>query len=543
MNTLNRATSISAKTTGMNPLSPGSTFLSGLLRLGASAIRRARSGTRAAALTCLGCMALVSASGCLFAPTHETEVADRETGIAIKGTSGIPDHAVRILAGASPDGPFQEVATLATDSLSQFSGRTVIPRELWRASCENRRFETYVRAEFPEGGDFFTFDPPSVAGTSGLECITEHVAREDLATGLAECPSADSPVVRVMTEETWAVLTDYHRDLIIGPDTDLSPFECLKTLHSSLIIDDGRVRTVSLPRLQQVRGNVTLTFDTDPLAVTAKSYSREEGIMKGSQIDWMDLPSLTTVHGSIVVRSPNPPDVSSRTLFLDIGLPALAHLGGDLMVEIEALHLDIAGLLALHEISGSIHYGGAQSANTGSGFLTNLSVVSGSLNMLFGSAGGSAMEWFSQLLVVHGDMAIQGGSLGAGDAFLRLKEVGRSLDIIQVEFADEHTLQLESLGYVGEALAFHGTTAWPSSGGGAAERFGTAPVSVGSLMINEDHSLTDAAAALDHFDIRPTGFIGLTRNPNLSQCEAIRAVAALPGHTGPTEVWGNEPCS
>ena len=177
---------------------------------------------------------------------------------------------------------------------------------------------------------------------------------------------------------------DYTGDLVLHNEREAAAYVHVKTLHGSLTIAPEGPVTISLPALQTVTGAVDISVLLFPAATQVSSAC---GL--GEVLDYVQsqayLPALATIGGTLRVEQ-QPTELgltvhSSYGHLVDLGLPALTDLGGDLQVIFGSGWTSACGLPALSEVPHDVLLSLGPQDHTGLGLLGALTQVGGSLTL------------------------------------------------------------------------------------------------------------------------------------------------------------------
>ncbi len=466
---------------------------------------------------------LALATGCLYSPANESVVPTRETPIDFEGW-GAANSSIHIVAAGDPTDAFEEFVSFPTDGSGGFVGSEIVPLAYWRPMCDEvGGWETFLRGDNAEGsGSLGTFDDASITGVDGQDCIAGYIAEGNWTGAFFHCVSPDSPYVRIHASAGGTGVSSIDGDVLIDSPADAEDLACVQIIYGSLTIDDGVVQDLILPSLQEVTGNVTIV------------YERSGGVFP--DVESVELPALHTIGGDLDLLSPNPPG-ESQNISLDLGMPALASIGGDVAIEVESFNCSVRGLDALTHLPGSLVYDSCSADGQASALVPALLSIAGDLDVTLGSS--TQQHFFNSIQTIAGDATIRNGGWtstagGAGTMFTALTDVAGELRVVNVSIFAFPTPRAF------DALASVGLLDWDS--GGTMEAIGAPAVALGGLRLNDNGWLVDLPALMSKYTLDPNAPITISNNANLPECAAWAWVDGLRGHVGPVDIFGNLAC-
>jgi hypothetical protein len=298
----------------------------------------------------------------------------------------------------------------------------VVPH--WHGSgCER---STTVRALGVAGrasAPLLTFDE------AGATCVNDSLRRgQPISHALSAC----SRMVRSVIELTAGGSTVLG-DVEVTTQAEADALACTTTIEGNLTVRPGQ-QVVSLPNLQEVTGNLVIEV--------------EDGAVGGSGIveaEQADLPALTSVGGDLHFSHVE----AGSNVGVNLGLPALSAVQGDMVLGLSSFNGYNIGLSALQSVAGDVTIvargdfyapslllsltsvaGDLSVSTTGAGssghVLNNLASVGGSVNL-------DALRNFAQPILnnlgsVGGDFTIL-GSYWIGARLVALTSVAGTLHV------------------------------------------------------------------------------------------------------------------
>jgi len=466
-------------------------------------------------------VASLFSSGCIGAPYTDTVLANSGESVRFSGFTFTAGQTVSLRSSASETGSFVEFATAVTsvspitlvngDRLYSWQANAVVPG--WGGTaCEGQ--DVYVRAY---AGPFTSQVYDDAAS---INCISDAVNDgEPTLVAMVECASEDSPNLHLSTAPLGGP-TSHVGDITITTPADVEDWACLEQLTGDLSIPDSTV-DVGLPHLESVTGDVALTF------------TRLSNVFL-PELRGIDLSALETIGGSLAITSPatNP----SQNVSMNVGLDALASLGGDLTISAGGFGVDVSGIDGLTTLPGAL------SITTGNGdtglFALSGLVSAGSVHL---DLGFNVFGGLDVLTTVTGDFVMNDGNIYAsdigGDNFETLTTVGGDfvLENAQIWGPGAPTSTI----FVG-LTSVGGTLTYRNNPGNPALQFGAPSLSVGGLEVETTPALTSVGGS--NITVAPSGTVEFSNNVNLCTSAVTAYAATLPGWSGMLVNLGNAAC-
>jgi hypothetical protein len=328
-----------------------------------------------------------------------------------------------------------------------------------------------------------------------------------------ECGQSLGGVFKLTTGDT-----SWSGDVVLTTQAEADALACVTEIDGNLTVRPTE-SVVRLPALQEVSGDVLIEVND----TTAGDFSTAERA---------DLPALTTIGGTLHFHHL----MGGYGSTVELGLPALTALAGDLDLVLSSFNGDSEGLAALASVAGNLTITAVGDLYV-SDLLPALTQVQG--DVLVQSNAGSSGYILNQLESVGGTLELISLSRLAQPSFDNLTAVGGDLRMAGV-YSD--VSRFPSLSDVGGTLALDGdsaasipATALIGSAGG---------LSIGALRIDDtSRPIVPLPAATQ---LSPTGSVVVTDNALMCQASVDAFIAAreAEGWTGPLTVSGNTgPCA
>lgn len=473
---------------------------------------------------------LTSGAACVAAPYNNTQVAATDQPITVRGYWLVAGTTMQILASASPTGPFNQVGTAVTqrngytypDGVRVYFFETVVtvpPRHWVGDECTGR--QTFLRVKNGPVWTVPSLDAVAPSGQTPFACIQTRV-NDGWSTfdAIDYCKSPDSPNVRMFTAASTGPAT-HVGDVTIATAADEKYWSCLETLQGNLTVSALGPDDVSLPRLQQVNGTVSVVYDRFPL-------------IAGEEASYLfAVPGLTTITGDFVAHSPaiNPTNWGRVAL----GLDALTTLQGNLQIQVDAGNVSLTGLSSLTAVGGDVILDGGTGDADMDQFAPNVTQIGGDLEVDFGN---NVQQLFRTVQTIGGDFRhLDGNPYATGastDSYRDLVSVGGDLVLQDGVIQGPGTLPLmPNLTSVGATLEYRQMV------GPSLLQLGAGSLGVGGLLVEDNTALTSFGAA--NVTLAPAGPLTVTNNPNLCTSTIDAFVASQAGWSGPLTQSGNAP--
>ena len=475
-------------------------------------------------------LSLLLAAACITTPQNEDLVASTASPVEFIGYWLSGGELIQLQRGPTRDGPWSTFSTVTSSNfalnvyntdLYAFSTSVVIPG--WVATgCGE---EVYVRVHAPGSGfNAVTFDGDN-AGVeqTGLDCLGDELdAGTPLTKAATNCASKDYPAIRLRTQPLAGATPS---NVTISNQTEADEVACYTEIDGSLTIADSSAMSISLAHLERVTGDVHLW------------YSREIAPTTDPDVRIIDLPSLERVDGSVFVHYPgNPGDIVG----IDVGLPALTSVGGDVHVDLVTFNAAMTGMEALQSIGGNVSITTSGDDYTNGTLMNSVATVGGDMDF---ELGGTTEDLFESLVEVDGSIRIVGAYFNPDTGFGALNF--GMLTTVHGDFAiaSSTIVTVPGLPYqFPELRTVDGTLEIDAGGINALFVGDEGGMDVGGLRLNQNSGLTDLDVT--HVDVSNLGTIEITNNANLGDCEAnafVDAQAAI-GWIGTSIVSGNGSC-
>ncbi len=306
-------------------------------------------------------------------------------------------------------------------------------------------------------------------------------------------------------------------DVLITDPAQAHRYRFTERIEGDLRVLDGTLASIAFPALREVTGELEVA---------------STGPVPGGSGDWLrrvELPLLETVGGRVSLRGSG----TGLPMIMDVGLPALVSVGGDVDIVADIGWVSVRGLEALTSIPGDLTLVHTGSGDTSFGVLPALDSVGGDVSIDSGFTTTSAL---ASLRSVGGSLTWDTGNLVGASNLALLETVAGNLTLRGIETVSPET-KLGSLSHVGGALVLDDVSLADSP------VIGSAVVSVGALDL-VDSSVPDLFTSLASLDLRPPPFATLTGNTGFTDCQAQTFVDghSTPGVGGSIVISGNDPC-
>jgi hypothetical protein len=452
---------------------------------------------------CSSCVVLEPADGATRAPADP---------VVFRGFTSLPDQQVEVQA-RTETGAFETFLTTRSSRRAQVldDGSRIYEWQVagrvpsWQGSGCDRRAEgralgKLLKHKLP----LFTLDE---AGSACLEAGLDDGT--PLVAAMAECAESLGGVFSLKAADTtWT------GDVTITTQAQADAIACVTKIQGSLTVSPAEP-VVHLPALQEVTGDVLIEVNDTMDAMF-------------SPVEFVDLPALSAIGGTLRFHHL----LAHYASTLEIGLPALTVLSGDLELELSSFNGLNHGPDALQTVTGdvTIHAVGDMYAAS---LLPALSEIQGDLHVQTNA--GSSGYVLNQLVSVAGDVEVIGLSSVIQESFSSLATVGGDLRMVSFYSAEPRFVVLTS---VGGTLTLDGD----SYGGTlpADALIGSAlGVSLGGLLVN-DTSRPSIPLPLAT-QIAPSGAIVVTDNAVMCQdsVDAFVSARQAEGWLGALTVSGN----
>ncbi len=479
------------------------------------------------------CFALFT-SACTVSPLDGRVLSNTDASVPVVGFWAQPSTPLHIVASPSPEGPWTILKTVNSETspryygdrrLYPFNARVRIPSDLWQippSDCAS--YETYIgistRSATPKPG-LISLEDESLSGENPFVCL------DDNGYDASKCAGRRSPLARLLVGNQ---ITRHVGDITIRNEADYNLHRCHDTIVGNLRVENT-VGEITLPELRDVAGDVELEH---PVEMDPAGPHRGIAVPR-------HLPQLTRIEGNLhaIARgepSPGPgfPLYSQRRMELDI--PLLQRVGGD----VELLNIGpngervtngyFYGLDELTYIGGDVRL--SNHPDRYFGILNKVRRVDGTVYLGGGKPNGRILY---NLHTIGGDLEIPATRIKPGVlANLKTIEGDARLSFHWVRDDSGSERNLESLERV------EGTLALINAPARNAFALGALPVSVGSLMVENNNNLADILPG--EVEVRDTGEVRFSNNPQLCHSRIQTFLSALIGWTGISTVLNNGDC-
>lgn len=482
----------------------------------------------------------IVSTGCVTGPRNRDVVPQTTSSIRFTGGHIVASTSVQVRASSSSSGPFTTFATTTTSAtptlniaaggstagIYTWSVSAAVPAARWSTAIEADGCSvtrTYVRVD--GGAQLTTFESVSEGGPDGLACFLNEAANgATLQAALSMCRSSDSPVLTLELESTHV------GDVVIHSQADVDAIHCATRIQGSLEVAADAPDNVSLPRLRNVTGDVSLTRTT----VGAAPHSAQRcgsTVTLASNTRAIELPMLNTVGGDLTMSFPSTGVGTTAGERIDLGLGALTKLGGSLRIDFDVPAVSPCGMANLGVI---LHDAEVRFANAdvGGAFLGSLERVHGTLSV---SGGFSVLNLFGALTRV-GSLRVEGASQLAPSSFPKLARVDG-----EARFRD--------VGFFGpplKALGAAGSLVLDAVSLGTLEAFGASSFTLSGLDIQNTtlSALTSGGTPLSKISLSATASLTILNNPNLGAAEicAFAEFELMSGWNGQSANLGGVSC-
>ncbi|MEM7676896.1 MAG: hypothetical protein AAF449_12905 [Myxococcota bacterium] len=443
-----------------------------------------------------------------------------------------PGAVVQILASSSPGGPFSQIGSAVTqtngyeypDGLTVYFFETAVtvPEQYWTGdACTGQ--QTYLRAANTSGLTVPSLDETAPNGQDSYTCIQERVSDGWSTIGaITFCDSPDSPNIRLYTAASTGP-SSFSGNVTIATAADEKYWSCLQTLQGNLTVPGLGPDNVSLPRLQQVNGNISVTYDRFSLS------SGDEGSYT------FDVPALTTINGDFIANSP---PISASTIFetgrVVLGLNAVTTLTGDLRLQVDAGNISVNGLSALSTLGGDLILNGGTGDAMMNNFASNLVQIGGDLEV---DVGNNVQQMLLSLQNIQGSFRhLDGNPYASGstsDSYRSLQSIGTNLllqtGVIQGPGGLALMPNLTSIG---------GNLTYRQMSGQTSVLVGSTNLSAGGLAVENNTALTQLGAS--NLTLLPAAAVQVTNNPNLCTSSITTFVSSQTGWAGTLTQFNND---
>ena len=456
----------------------------------------------------------------MLSPNNEQSFASTGSSISFSGYYPAAGETLYVVAGPSPNGPWSVMGTTQTANnaltlpsgvkVYGFSTSRTLPPSAWSAaSCTENETYVYVSAGNAKlANAIHAFDHESVSGVHPVTCLSQNNYNP------SPCAADSSPIARLRAPGQNGP-TAHVGNVTIDSKADLIQWGCLETLDGNLTISDGLQEDLTVPNLQSITGNLSITYPryAPNLPFIDEGYARA-------------LPALTTIGGGFTATTP---DNGGNYMNLDVGLNAVTSIGGDIHISTVAFNTDIDGLTALAAAPGNVRVDAGSGDFTGNIF-SNLLTVGGDLHL---SLGHNTFAFvMTNLTTVNGDFLMDDGNPSSG-VLSALATVGGDFTVqnLSIQGIDQVFAALSSVGGRLTVDNLQNFTTW---------RLGAGPM-VSTAFTLQNTSGLSAIGAGD-VDVIGNGSIQILNNPNLCTSTAQTYVDSLVGWTGTSQIAGNGGC-
>jgi hypothetical protein len=453
----------------------------------------------------LAALVLTASSGCVVTEPGDGAVRDPAAPVSFSGYTLFPSQGVE-LESRNAGGSFAQFTRTraGTTPLVLSDGNRLYPWNVaavvpdWHGSgCDRSAVVRAVAAG--TGIPLMTFDE------EGAECVSDALrAGTPFKRAVDTCAAQ-----RKNTLELRAGAAVVTGDVVITTQAEADALACATIIDGDLTVRPA-APVVSLPNLEQVTGNVLIEVE-DP--------------SPGSDAERADLPALRTIGGNVRFHHLTP----NYNVTVDLGLPALTSLSGDLALDIRSFNGRHIGPENLQSVAGNVTIA-ANGDLYARELLAALQTIGGDLVVT--TVAGSSANILVSVRAVGGNVTLQGlDVIGAGHVLDALQSVGGDLTVRDIAWVGPGFLSLVSVGgtlHVGSA---------PSAPPGS--RLGGASLSVGALeMSGTQFTIMPFPAATT---VGASGAITIIDNPDLCQASVDTFVAAQreAGWAGTLTVSGN----
>jgi hypothetical protein len=324
----------------------------------------------------------------------------------------------------------------------------------WRGSgCETSATVRVLGIAGRGSAPLLTFDE------AGAQCVNDVLQRgQPIGRVLSEC----SQTVRSVIELTLGGSTVVG-DIEVTTQAEADALACTTTIEGNLIVRPGQ-QVVSLPNLQEVTGNLVIEVEDGAVG--------SSGIVEAEQAD---LPALTSVGGDLyfshVEAGPN--------VGVNLGLPALTAVQGDMVLGLSSFNGYNIGLSALQSVAGDVAIVARGDFNAPS-LLLSLTSVAGDLSVSTSSAGSSG-NLLNNVESVGGSVSLDALRNFLQPVLSNLVSVGGDFTILDSYWSGARLASLTSVAGTLHVGGYLGGTPPPSAS------MGGATLAIGALGLIDSH--------------------------------------------------------
>jgi hypothetical protein len=271
----------------------------------------------------LAVLPLLAAAGCLQTPANGASVANIDDQIAFSGLVKTAGASVSVRAASSRGGSPTVVATTP-------AGTTAVPN-----------FHAYPWSVGSQISEPLWGNEGDVDG-DGCHLRVTYVTAESLGTPLvvSNADASDPSHARVLG---YPPLVAPEHGLTISTQADADGLRCARVILGNLTIADSTDHAISLPNLERVSGNLTVSYPSRNITDSTNTSCEESRQFRA--------PSLLEVDGDVDLEVVTTHDFQN----VDVGLPALATVGGSLTVNTTGRpDIAVAGLDVLASVPGKV---------------------------------------------------------------------------------------------------------------------------------------------------------------------------------------------
>ena len=471
-----------------------------------------------------------SLSACVYAPEADHQLPTTATQVNLHGMALKPNEQLKVFVSPTDHGPWTQRQTVksgtspytaadGTDFYAFSTSLRVSAADWTGDDCAGG--ETFVRVISSDGFALPTFDAISPNGKPFLTCLDDEMALGHSAlNAIATCDSPQSPLLRLSVASS-GVPFDHVGDVLIETPADAAMWVCLRHLTGALSVPSSGLEAVMLPALESVSGDVSLSYD-------------RPGVDTFEDTRPIHAPNLATIGGPLSLTSPAP--MASQVVTVRVGLDAVASIGGDVTLSVDASNTTLYGLGSLAAINGNLSLVTGQGDTFMSSFLNSVASVTGDVFVDIGHTVGGVLP---ALQTVDGHFAHVDGNIivtgAADDAYANLAAVGGDFTFSGADPNGPPNAQLfPNLATVG------GTLTYATVGGRTEIRLGALPLTAAALTVDDNDDLI--AVGANNISIVGPGTITFTDNWNLCQSDVQLWLTGQGLWTGFALIGGNGPC-
>lgn len=338
----------------------------------------------------------------------------------------------------------------------------------------------------------------------GASCMSDAIRRgESIGLALSSCARSLQNVI-----ELFAAADTHVGDIEVNTQTEANALVCVTTIDGDLTVRPEQ-QVVSLPNLEQVTGNLVIEV--------------EDGAVGGSGVveaEQADLPALTSVGGDVHFSHL----AGGYGVGVNLGLPALTAVQGDLVLGLSSFNGYNIGLSAVQAVDGDLTIV-AKGDFYAPSLLVSLTSVAGDLSVSTSSAGSSG-HVLGNLQSVGGSVSLDALRSFSQPVLNGLHTVGGDLTILGSYWIGARLVALTSVagtlhigGYLGGALP-------------PGISMGGATLAVGALTLSDSHF--NALPFNPATSIASSGAVTIEDNALLCQAsvDAFVTAQAAAGWTG-----------